>query len=111
MKPILYIAALTAAFIGMFIYVMVSGSDLAGELGNILTAAEATGVKMVLVDMYIGFLILAGWFVYREGFGLKAILLTLGLFTLGNIVALIYILALLIKTRGDVWETLLGRRA
>lgn len=111
MKPILYIAALTAFFIGMFVYVMVNGAGFFAELSNILAAAKAPGVKMVIADLYIGFLILAGWLVYRDGLGLKSILLTIGMFTLGNIVPLVYILWLLIKTRGDVWETLLGKRA
>lgn len=109
MKSISYIFALTFAFMAMLIYVMVAGDGLGPELGKIMEAAKAPGVKMVLVDLYIGFLILAGWLIYRDGFGVKAIVIIAAMFILGNIIPLLYLLWLLIKTRGDVWEVLLGR--
>ena len=111
MKALVYIFALTALFLGMMGYVIVTGDGLAAELSKILEAAKAPGVKMVLVDLYIGFLMIAGWIVYRDGFGFKAILLIAGTLTLGNIVPLLYIIWLLIRSRGDVWEMLLGRKA
>jgi|GEM_PF-3017563 len=111
MKATVYIAALTAVFIGMSIWVSVTGAGLSAELANILDAAKAPGVKMVLADLYIGFLILAGWIVYRDGASFKALILIISMLCLGNIVPLLYILWLLIRSRGDVWEVLLGRKA
>ncbi len=111
MKSILYLFALTAFFVLMFIYVIVTGSGLRGELGAIFEAAKSPGVKMLIADLYIGFLILGGWLFYRDGFGFKTILLISAMFTLGNIVPLLYMLWLLTRSRGDVWEMLLGRNA
>lgn len=110
MKAIFYITILLAGLAAIMGWAIFTSPDLGAELDKLKDmASDRTGI-MVLADLYAGFLILIGWIFYRDGFGVKAIILALLTLTLGNFVPLIYILFLLIKTRGDVWQTLLGKR-
>lgn len=109
MRAIVYIAGLTLLFGGVLIWGLMTGEGLAPGLADIMEAAKKPSVAIVLADLYIGFLILVGWVFYRDGFTAKAVAISASILILGNLAALLYILYLLISTRGDVWETLLGR--
>ena len=110
MKATLYIAILLAALTAIMGYGLYTAPDIGAELDKLKAmATDRTGI-LVLADLYVGFLILAGWIVYRDGFGIKALIIIALTLALGNLVPLTYILFLLLKTRGDVWQTLLGKR-
>lgn len=110
MKATLYIAILLAAFTAIMGWGLYTSPDLGAELDKLKAMATDRTGMLVLADLYIGFLILAGWIVYRDGFGIQALIIIALMMLLGNFVPLIYILFLLLKTRGDVWQTLLGKR-
>lgn len=110
MRAIVYICAVLAAFLAVVVYGSVTGDGLAAGVQDIVEGAKRPGIMIMIADLYAGFLILAGWIFYRDGLSLKAIILIALMLTIGgNFIALGYILFLLVRTRGDVWETLLGK--
>jgi hypothetical protein len=56
---------------------------------------------VALVDVYVGFLLFAGWIVYRERSALRSIVWVVLLLILGNLVASLYVLIALISSGGD----------
>lgn len=109
MKAILYILLLTVIFLGFLIWGVLNTDGLVAAFSDIMIASKAPAVTVMIADLYIGFLILAGWVFYRDGATPRAALVSLAILVLGNIAALAYILFLLVQTRGDVWHVLLGR--
>lgn len=109
MRAFFYILAVLIAFAAVAIYGSLTGSGLQAGLNDIMEAAKTPGGMILIADLYAGFLILCGWYFYRDGFGIKAIILSILTLGLGNFVPLIYILFLLARSKGDVWQTLLGR--
>ncbi len=109
MKAIIYTSILLAAFTSIMVWGLYTSPDLSAEMDKLKAMATDRTGMLVLSDLYIGFLILAGWIIYRDGFGIKALIIIALMMVLGNFVPLIYILYLLLKTRGDVWQVLLGK--
>lgn len=110
MKATLYISFVLAFFLCGLAYLIIHGNGFQTDLNAFMEFAKTPAGVMTWVDLYAGFLIMIGWYFYRDGFGPKAIILAILTLSLGNIIPLLYILYLLVKTRGDVWETLLGRK-
>ncbi|WP_017930176.1 hypothetical protein [Robiginitomaculum antarcticum] len=110
MRAGFYIAFVLVIYAAILAWGIHSMDSLGAEWAKFKDMANDRTALMVFADLYAGFLILAGWIIYRDGFGLKAVLIIALMLVLGNIVPLLYILFLLIQTRGDVWQTLLGRR-
>lgn len=66
---------------------------------------------VALVDVYLGFILFAGWIVYREGSIVRTIIWVVLLLILGNLVASLYVLIALLSSGGSWSRFWMGRRA
>lgn len=110
MRAGFYIAFICVVYAAILTWGLLGADSFAAEWSKLKAMSSDRTALLIFADLYAGFLILAGWLIYRDGFGAKALIIIVLMLVLGNIVPLIYILFLLLNTRGDVWQTLLGRR-
>ena len=64
---------------------------------------------VTLVDLYIGFIFVAIWMIFREE-GVRRIIWLLGLFFLGNLTTAIYILYCIKSSRGNLSKFFQGEK-
>lgn len=104
----------TMVFAGILTGLMVTVILLAFWQGDFraegrLLLALPWGV-VTLVDLYVGFLLFAGWIWYREGNPVTSSVWVLSLLMLGNLLAGIYVL-LALKRSGGSWPVFwMGKR-
>lgn len=79
--------------------------DFAGEGAKLL--AMPWGI-VSLADLYTGFLLFAGWIIYRERSSLNKLWWIIALMILGNWIACLYVLLALYTSRGDARRFWLG---
>lgn len=87
------LVAIILGFIASIIWAM-NVSSFASAFANI--AQEPWGV-VTLIDLYIGFVLFAGFIFWQEGSVFKTLLWTFFLFILGNVIAILYLLLKLDK--------------
>jgi hypothetical protein len=63
-----------------------------------------------LVDVYVGFILFCGWIVYREQSVVRSIVWVVLVLILGNLVASLYVLIALVRSKGDWGRFWLGNR-
>jgi hypothetical protein len=68
--------------------------------GNILLGI-AWGI-VSLIDVYVGFLIMVFWVIYRENTLMAKILWSIGFLILGNVLVLLYIIKNVFESNGDM---------
>ena len=74
--------------------------------------ASVTWGQVLLIDLYVGFALFAGWIVWREpGRPARAIAWIVALLLLGNLVACAYVLLAWREAAGDAGRFWFGRRA
>ena len=56
-----------------------------------------------MLDLYIGFILFAGWILYRERTLMRAMLWIILLLTLGNLIACLYAVVALVRSQGN-WQ-------
>ena len=78
------------------------------EEGSVLTSLAWGHVS--LIDVYIGFSIVAGWIIFRENHFGRSFLWILGIFILGNFLACLYIWIQIEKADGNVKKFWFGNR-
>lgn len=66
--------------------------------------------QLSLVDVYIGFLLFAGWIVYREQSLIRSLAWIVPLLVLGNIVSCLYVLIALQTSENDWTKFWMGHR-
>lgn len=74
------------------------GSSLVTQGGLVLDLAWG---RALMVDLYVGLLLISGWILWREPRGAGAAGWVIALLLLGNIVACIYVLLALRNSHGD----------
>jgi len=74
------------------------GGDLRSE-GAVLT--DLLWGRVLLVDVYLGFILFGAWIGWREGAGLRAAGWIAALLVIGNVVACAYLLVVWFRARGD----------
>ena len=67
--------------------------------------------RVTLVDVYVGFALFAGWIAFREGRWTAAAGWIVLLMLLGNLIACLYVLIALARSRGEWPRFWLGARA
>ncbi len=85
-----------------------TSADLGTE-GAVIAAL--TWGRITLVDIYISFLLIWGWMLYREASWLRALILLALMIVLGSLTATGYTLYALVTSGGDWRRFWLGRRA
>lgn len=63
-----------------------------------------------LVDVYVGFILFSGWIIYRERSLLRSVVWVASVMILGNFTASLYVLIVLIASRGNWKRFWLGNR-
>ena len=95
--------AKTISFLGVLamsavlLYAFTAG-DFTGE-GSVLLSMPWGIVS--LVDLYVGFILLAGWIVYREASPVRAAMWVILLMVLGFFIGSLYALIALYTSKGD----------
>lgn len=56
-----------------------------------------------MLDLYIGFFLFSGWIIYREMTMVRAMIWILLLLSLGNLIACLYVVLALVRSRGN-WQ-------
>jgi hypothetical protein len=92
---------------GILIYGFTVG-DFAGEGSQLLRMPWG---QVSLVDVYVGFMLFAGWVVYRERSVARSIVWILFIIVLGNFTASVYALVALYRSGGDWKRFWMGNRA
>lgn len=67
--------------------------------------------QLSLTDVYVGFLIFAGWIIFREQSFIRSLIWIIVLLILGNVIACLYIFIALWQCDGDRHKFWFGRRA
>jgi hypothetical protein len=67
--------------------------------------------QLSLTDVYVGFLIVAGWIIFRERSFVRSLVWIVLLLVLGNVIACLYIFIALQRSSGDWHKFWFGRRA
>ena len=81
--------------------------DFGGE-GQVLLSMPWGIVS--LVDVYVGFVLVSGWIVYREKSLLRSAVWIILVMILGNFTASLYVLIALLASRGDWGRFWMGNR-
>ncbi len=108
------LAARLFAWIGLALmslsiaYPVISGADLTAEGSTILALAWG---KTLLVDVYLGFVLVIFWISVRESSWSSKFGWGLGVLIFGNLVTCLYLLAAIKTCGGDLPTLLLGRNA
>ena len=98
MKRTAILAALGAcAMLIVLAYGFVVG-DFSIEGGQLLSMPWGI---VSLVDLYVGFLLFSGWVLFREGSSLTSWIWIALVMTLGSLAICLYVLVVLVKTKGD----------
>jgi len=71
-------------------------------------ASTPSGI-VTLVDLYLGFVFIALWIIFREK-GFPRVIWLLGLFFLGNLTTAIYIIYCIKKANGNLEVFFIGKR-
>lgn len=82
--------------------------DLLGEAPILL---KHPWFHVSMIDLYVGFALVAAWIAYREQSPLVAILWIISLMLLGNLVSCGYALLAVIRADGDMRRFWLGKHA
>ena len=64
-----------------------------------------------MLDLYIGFFLFSGWIIFREGTLKRAAIWIILLLSLGNLLACMYAVIALIRSRGDWQAFWMGARS
>lgn len=97
--PILPAIALTGGGVLMATIIHAGfGGDLRTE-GGVLT--DLLWGRVLLVDVYLGFVLFGLWIGWREGRSLSAVLWIAALLVIGNVVACAYVVRAWWRARGD----------
>lgn len=99
---LLGLLAMTAALLYAFI-----AGDFAAEGRQILDMPWGI---VSLIDLYTGFILFAGWIVYREPSLLRALPWVVAMMVLGFWAGSLYVLIALLRSEGDWSRFWLGRR-
>jgi len=91
---------------GMILRAILTG-DFSGEGAELIRGPWG---QLSLVDVYIGFLVFAGWVIFRERSWLRAALWIAALLFLGNLVSCLYVLLALQASGGDWRRFWFGQR-
>jgi hypothetical protein len=67
--------------------------------------------KVTLADLYTGFALFSGWVIFREQHLSRALVFVALVMTLGNAFTCVYVLAALLRSRGDWARFWLGYRS
>lgn len=81
--------------------------DFSGEGGYMLTIPWG---QVSLIDVYIGFLFICGWILYREATFLRALPWLIFMMIFGNATAGLYIFVSLVRAGGNWREFWLGSK-
>jgi uncharacterized protein DUF1475 len=88
-------------------FIMSAGIAYAMILGKFFDELEIMRslpwFHLSMLDLYIGFLLFAGWILYREKTLLSAVIWIALLLSLGNLAACFYAIIALVRARGD-WQ-------
>ena len=108
MKIAQSVAALFALIMAAAIAYAFAVGDFSGEGAKML--AMPWGI-VSLLDVYVGFLLFCGWVFYREKSGVAALVWTVAILILGNMLTAIYVV-LAVRACGGDWKRFwLGARA
>ncbi|MFT5423855.1 MAG: putative membrane protein [Phycisphaerales bacterium] len=96
-------------------FIMAAGIAYALILGNFFEEAELMFLlpwfHLSMLDLYMGFLLFAGWILYREKTLVPAVIWIALLLSLGNLTACLYATVALVGAQGN-WQTFwMGRRS
>lgn len=108
MRTAIVLAALGAAAMGVLIgRALIDGSFW--QEGSVLFAL-AWG-KVTLADLYVGFGLFSGWVIFREQQLGRALVFVGLVMTLGNAFTCVYVVAALVRSRGNWSRFWLGHRS
>ena len=108
MRAALVLAAIGAAVMGVLIaWALIDGQF--GPEGSVLFAL--VWGKVTLADLYTGFALFSGWVIFREQHVSRALIFVVLVMTLGNLFTCVYVLAALLRSRGNWARFWLGHRA
>jgi hypothetical protein len=97
-------AILTIVMAGAIVWGFIAGDGM-DELNALL---ERPWFIVSLIDVYIGFILVAGWIAFRER-AIVAAPLIVALMLLGNVVSLLYVIYAALTSRGE-WARFWGLR-
>ena len=106
-------AAIVLAAIGAAVmFVLIAWALIDGHFGpeSSVLFALVWG-KVTLADLYTGFALFSGWVIFREQHLSRAIVFVALVMTLGNAFTCVYVLAALLRSRGDWARFWLGHRS
>ncbi len=104
MRPLTLISLCLAVLVASIAYACSVG-DFFDEGGRLLRMPWG---QVTLVDLYVGFALIAGWIVYREPHRGRAAAWIVALLLLGNVVTCVYLLLAIRGARGEPMRFWLG---
>lgn len=85
---------------------------IAGDLwGEAQVLLKYPWFHVSMIDLYVGFLLFAGWIAFRERSVPATIVWIISLMLLGNLIACAYALLALVRSNGDMRRFWLGKQA
>jgi hypothetical protein len=88
---------------------LVYGFTAGGGWAEVRVLLDYPWFVVSLIDVYIGFSLVAGWMIYREAWPVALLWIVL-LMTLGNLIACLYVLVCLARSGGSWPAFWLGAR-